>query len=778
MAVRDYYRRIKKPVELPAEYASLTVGDYIRADLVRVLPSSTKRCFDNAVNFNRLGLHESEAGLSVLVSPLERKGRRAITRSEVKFWTDSDAHREASSLEMADSAEGADVVLWTDEERADPGWVKRIAHKATWRGWSGNTRPVSMRDIEPITVNPPRVGIVITVYNKPDRFVPCLHAVLSQTVYPILHSDVIVVNDGSDQYSLSKMGAFPFQVLTHSNMGYLRSANRGVNAAFQQGCELVVVLNSDVLVTRTWLSAMVRCHLRTGAKLVNPLCNQSGPISLPLAQEKSWGFPRLPGRTNYKQAAILASLIPPSYPDAVTNVGQCMLIAKDAWLKHGPFDGAIYGSGYGEECELWARIRNEGGKCSIADDAYVYHESHGTHEEAPQRERKGAETFINRWRSLYSKEAIKIKTWPDKCKPLRSVALTSKPDGCPVRFVAFNIGPYGGVACVLRLVDEMVRRGLNASVEHVITQKHSFRWLAGPNQHRDAVSLRRLSSEPESQDGIIIATHWFTGEIVRDMERRDGSFVPVAFWQDREDWFTEPNGKQSLRSSSIEIYPTIKNRIINADWVGASAVKDLGIDKYTHIPVGVDTNLFYPLPKSGIASQVRILGMYRPSTPRRGGKRLKSLFSALRKKYGSKVSLETFGAASTFGDVSHGPLSQDKVAELMRQVDIVVEPSSYQGFGLPGLEAIASGAALATTDNRGIHEYGISGTNCLIESEDISLLDNISRLVEDPHLRRALGEAGRSDSMAFDWGRIADRWFAELGRLYGDSEFNKYSGSF
>lgn len=778
MAVEDYYRKIKKPVKLPGRLQALSVGDYIRADIATTFPIKTKRCLDNAVHFNRLGLDESEFGLSVLISPMSRRRTRNPVRSEVRFWCHSEAYRDSSFLQMAESASDADVILTPDNEKPDPIWIKKVSERSTWRGWSSESGPVMMPSVEPISKTAPRVGVVITVYNKPDRFVPCLKSIEENTIYPLMNEDVFVMDDGSDKYSKERISSFPFRHIFHPNMGYLKTVNRGVDTAFAAGCDLVVIVNSDVLVTRGWLSAMVRCNLRTGAQLVNPMCNQQAAISLPLADEKSWGFPRLPGRTNYIQAALYASLMPPNYPDAVTNVGQCMLIDKPAWIDHGPFDGDIYGNGYGEECELWARVRSKFGRCAVADDAYVYHESHGTHETGSDQQEVGAKLFISRWRELYGKEAVKIKTWHQKCRPLRSVALTSKPDGCPVRFVAFNIGPYGGVYCVLRLVDELVKRGLNASVEHCIKQEHTFKMLAGPNPHRDATSMRRLGKDPNTAEGVIVATHWFTGELVRDMLNREESFVPMAFWQDREDWFTEKSGKPSLRKSSIELYPTIPNRVVNADWVGRTAKSDLGIDSYTHIPVGVDVERFHPSSKPVNPSQVRVLGMYRPSTPRRGGKRLQAIYEGLREKYGKRLSLETFGEPCTFGDVNYGALSQDQVAVVMRSIDIVVEPSEYQGFGLPGLEALSSGVALATTDNRGIDEYGVHRHNCLIEKDGSTLAENICELIEDAELRRTLGGAGRQSALRFSWDRIGDRWFSEIGRVYNSSEFSKYGGSF
>ncbi len=627
--------------------------------------------------------------------------------------------------------------------------------------------------IDPITEEPPVVAIVVTIYNKPSRFVPCVESILERTKYPASQIRLVLVDDGSDDFSQDKMRQLAAvaeqrnietKIVRHPNAGYLISANRGVHRGYDMGADLVCLVNSDVLLTDGWLSAMVRCHLRTGAGLVNPLCNQQAAISVPLAGEKSWGFPRLPGRVGYIKAAELSRLIPPSYPDAVTSVGQCLMIHKPVWDEHGPFDEEIYGSGYGEECELWARHLNAGGVAKVADDAYVYHEAHGTHQNASKREEQGAKLFMSRWRDLYNHQAPKIRSWSDKYRNLRALAFTAQPHKPPVRFIAYNLGPYGGVHCILRLVDGLNERGFDASVEYVLEQDHQFKMRTGPNKHNDATSLRRLSLDAQNKGGLIVATHWFTGEILRAMMMRDTGFTPLAFWQDREDLFVEPDGSKSVRPDWVKSYTAIKNRIVNARWVGESAQADLGIDGFEHIPVGVDCNQFYPKRRLK-GGPVSILSMYRPSTPRRGAKRIHSLYSDLRKRFGRNVILQTFGEETTIGDMNFGALSQDQVSDKMREADIVIEPSDFQGFGLPGLEAMASGAALVSTDNKGVHEYGVHAENSFICQTDEQMLDSISELIGDEELRSRLADCGRDTALRFDWELLFDRWAAHLNEL-------------
>lgn len=779
MALADYYRQYNSDLRLAGEFSGVLRGDYVRADLLSRLDSSSKRGFSPAKKFAQLGLDETFKGLDVInISSAQSSvaGKGSTTPSSIEVRVDAPAAYVESCPVNNGSFESPEVILSPSLDRdAKPSWVFEVFKSRPWLGWSSNDGEVRWPGVDPIEFTPPSVAIVIPIYNKPDRFMDCLQSVMDETVYPKL-SNVYLVNDGSDDYSSSLINQTAecngWKVIEHENMGYLKSVNKGISKAFHDGADYVLSMNSDIIVTRGWLSGMVRGAIRNNAVLVNPLSNQQAIISLPMSMEKSYGMRRLAGRVSYMSAAVAASMVPPSYPDAVTSVGNCLLIDRELWKKHGPFDADIYGEGYGEECELWARARNDGMRCIVADDVYVYHESHGTMDRAEQRERDGMNAFLERWRPLYLREQVKMRLWDKKMDKVRSVASSLKPYSMPVRFLCFNIGPYGGVYCVVRLVNELTRRGINASIEFSLNQPHEFKFLAGPNKHANAASIRALSKDPDSEEGVIVATHWFTGELLRDIIKDGAKVIPLAFWQDREDLFMEPNGKLSLRKGSIEAYPKIPNRIVNADWVGDSAKKELGISSYTHIPVGVDCHKFYPGEKR--ESKVKIVSMHRPSTPRRGAKRLQSIFNKLKERYGDEVSLETFGEDCSFSHVHHGKVSQDRVAEIMRDASIVFEPSDFQGFGLPGLEGMASGCALVSTDNLGVHEYGKHSENCFIANSNKDLLHHLCELIDNPDLCERLGKQGREDALKFDWSIIADRWEEHLKSLYSKSGFTKY----
>jgi len=116
-----------------------------------------------------------------------------------------------------------------------------------------------------------------------------------------------------------------------------------------------------------------------------------------------------------------------------------------------------------------------------------------------------------------------------------------------------------------------------------------------------------------------------------------------------------------------------------------------------------------------------------------------------------EVELTLFGALepgipSTF----LGRLSPPEVGEVLRRAAVLVLPSWEEGLGLPGIEALACGAALATTDTKGGRDYALDGETALVSPpRDPKLLaDNVIRLLREPRLRSRLTRRGREQVLA------------------------------
>jgi glycosyltransferase involved in cell wall biosynthesis len=111
---------------------------------------------------------------------------------------------------------------------------------------------------------------------------------------------------------------------------------------------------------------------------------------------------------------------------------------------------------------------------------------------------------------------------------------------------------------------------------------------------------------------------------------------------------------------------------------------------------------------------------------------------------------EREGWALHLGYVGPGELSA-----LYRSAELVALPSFYEGFGLPAIEALRTGAPLVASDLPVLRE--VAGDAALYAPPDQPDLwaDRIAELLADSGLREELRQRGGERAKRFDWNRAA-----------------------
>lgn len=107
-----------------------------------------------------------------------------------------------------------------------------------------------------------RVSVIIPVYNSEKTIIKCLESVMAQTFQDF---NVIIINDGSTDHSLTIIRNYVAQNNFQSKIHIINRSNNGVSSARNSGvdqadAELIVFVDSDDTVQNDHLQSLVRAN--------------------------------------------------------------------------------------------------------------------------------------------------------------------------------------------------------------------------------------------------------------------------------------------------------------------------------------------------------------------------------------------------------------------------------------------------------------------------------------------------------------------------------------
>ena len=107
-----------------------------------------------------------------------------------------------------------------------------------------------------------------------------------------------------------------------------------------------------------------------------------------------------------------------------------------------------------------------------------------------------------------------------------------------------------------------------------------------------------------------------------------------------------------------------------------------------------------------------------------------------------------------------GYVSDDELAQAYSGAIAMIFPSSYEGFGLPVLEAMACGCPVVTTREASLPEVAGDAAMFMKSPRDVDDLAGILKdLADDPDIRQKLINKGLVRVRGFSWEETARKTF-------------------
>jgi phosphatidylinositol alpha-mannosyltransferase len=173
------------------------------------------------------------------------------------------------------------------------------------------------------------------------------------------------------------------------------------------------------------------------------------------------------------------------------------------------------------------------------------------------------------------------------------------------------------------------------------------------------------------------------------------------------------------------------------------------------IPCGVDLNVFTPGPKT---DQPTIL-FVGTAGGRKRGRLLAEVFARDVRSRMPTAELLMVSDANVPGDGVRnlGRVSDARLAELYRSSWLFCLPSSYEGFGVPYIEAMASGTAVLASPNSGAREVLGDGLYGMLANDEY-LGSAITNLLADGTRRNQFVRAGLLRAHDYRWETCASSY--------------------
>jgi len=265
---------------------------------------------------------------------------------------------------------------------------------------------------------------------------------------------------------------------------------------------------------------------------------------------------------------------------------------------------------------------------------------------------------------------------------------------------------------------------------------------------------------------VVVASAWQTAEFVAGYPRKAGQKVYLV--QDYEYYMS---GAEDVRQRIANTYRH-RMRTVSVAPVISDLVTRLGGGPTETVENGIPLDI-YRLVEPIESDERCMIGFPTRAEPFKRTEDAIAAIEIVRREFGD-LPVWSFGGERPAYMPNwveyHNRPSDAELVYLYNRSALFVTPSEYEGWGLPGSEAMACGAALVSADHGGVRAYADHEVTALLSApRDVNALaHNIRRLLRDPGRRVELATRGRNAMQRFTWERAVEKFEQFLIRAVSD----------
>lgn len=329
----------------------------------------------------------------------------------------------------------------------------------------------------------------------------------------------------------------------------------------------------------------------------------------------------------------------------------------------------------------------------------------------------------------------------------------------------------GGVRIIFEQANRLIARGHEVEI-------WTIEPFLGPPPFEIKAQIKHIPNEYNAEQQRVMSLFPAKADVIDPDVFIAGSHATIfgnsslprakAFWYLQHDESLTFSDHNEILLSFQQALKLPVRFLCNSAWVAKQLKTKFQVDVEL-LPCAIDRNLFYPTkPILQTVNIPRLIYVYDEVV----WKGMEDFFSGLNILSQTGLDFELILTTKAIPQkiFTQRPVTmfvrplQNQLAAIYSSSTVFVSSSWYEGFGLPGLEAMACGVPVVTTDSGGVREYAIPEETAIVvpPKNPQALAEGILRVLKDLSLRRKLIENGLNKAKEFGWEKSIDK----LERLF------------